>query len=290
MVKPLTLVRTCLAGAALIMAAACVTPSTVAHRSGLMDYLYPKSKAAPEPNPAGARLRLPLRVGIAFVPSSGGSYLADAVPATMEKPLLDILREPFKDKPWVKDIRVIPSSYLTPRGGFDNLDQVGRLYGVNVIALVSVDQIQYTNPKWYSFAYLSIVGAYLLPGDQNDTRTLIDAAVFDVPTRTFLLRAPGQSIVKGSATAVNLREKLRADAGKGMELAMRELARNLETEVASFQEQVASGERQEVDVITKEGQSLRAAGPGQRGGAFGAAEVMAGLVLAAAVGWRRRRS
>ncbi len=32
----------------------------------------------------------------------------------------------------------------------------------------------------------------MLPGDANDTRTLIDTAVYDVASHTFLLRSPGQ--------------------------------------------------------------------------------------------------
>jgi len=277
--------------AALLSGLACVPPTVVSHRSGLMDYLYPKSNDAPKPNPAGARLQLPLRVGIAFVPAPGAELQRSILPPTTEKPLLDILRDTFKGKDWVKEIRVIPSSYLTPRGGFDNLDQVGRLYDVSVIALVSVDQIQYTDPKWYSFAYLSIVGAYVLPGNANDTRTLIDAAVFDVPTRTFLLRASGQSVIKGNATAVNLHEKLREDSAKSMELAMKDLAGNLEAEVAAFRIEMTNGEHQEVDVITPEGESLRTPGAGsKRGGAFGAGELVLGLALAASAVLRRRRS
>jgi rhombotail lipoprotein len=259
-----------------------------------MDYLYPKSLAAPKPNPAGAKLKLPLRIGLAFVPSSAGDFNRIVVSPTSERPLLEILKAPFKDKPWVKDIRVIPSSYLTPKGGFDNLDQVRRLYGMDVIALVSVDQIQYTNPKWYSLAYLSIVGAYVLKGDENDTRTLIDAAVFEVPTRTFLLRAPGQSVVKGSSTAINVQQRLREDAAKGLEMAMKELAKNLEAEVDAFKIDVTQGERQDVDVITKEGESMRpttdANGVTHRGGAFGGAEVLLGCALAVGAVLRRRRS
>ena len=78
-----------------------------------------------------------------------------------EKKLLDIVRKTFEGRDWVKEIVVIPSTYLTPRGGFDNLDQIAQMYGVDVIALASVDQIQYVNQN--QIAYLSIVGSYFLP-------------------------------------------------------------------------------------------------------------------------------
>ncbi len=265
----------------------CSHPRTTVHRTGVMEYLYPKREAAPAPTPGGARLHLPLKLGIAFVPSQGYAWRS-AVPATSERPLLDIVREAFQARSWVQEIKVIPSAYLRAGGGFDNLEQAARMYGVDVMALVSVDQIQYTDPKWYSFAYLTIVGLYTLPAEKNDTRTLIDVAVFDVATRTFLLRAPGQSTVKGSATPIRAQEQLRLDSGKGLELALKDLNGNLAREVEAFKADVASGARKDVDVVDREGRSLRQAGGRSFGGSMGLGEAVAGLALAA-LAWRRRR-
>jgi rhombotail lipoprotein len=155
------------------------------------------------------------------------------------------------------------------------------------MALVSVDQIQYTDSRWYSFAYVSIVGAYVLPGEANDTRTLIDAAVYHVPSRTFLLRAPGQSQIKGSSTLVHLDARLRADSAKGLEVAMADLARNLDTEVASFKAEVAGGSRKDVDVVDKQGVSLSHSGGKNFGGAIGWFEALGALALLGAA--RRSR-
>lgn len=274
---------------ALLALTGCTTPETTVRRSSLMDYLYPKQKAAPAPNPAGARLHLPLKLGIAFVPGgSGGWRVRNLLAPGQEKPLLEVVRRSFRERPWVGEIKLIPSAYLRPGGGFDNLDQVSRMYGVDVIALVSVDQIQYTDPKWYSFTYLSIVGAYVLPGDANDTRTLIDAAVYDVPTRTFLLRAPGQSEVKGSSTWAHREVQLREHSQKGLELAMADLSKNLDAEVAAFRAEVASGERKDVDVVDRRGVSLRESGGRNFGGALGWPEAL-GALLVLAAGLKLRR-
>jgi len=163
----------------------------------------------------------------------------------------------------VGDIVDIPSAYLEPRGGFDNLDQVARLFNVDVIALVSVDQLQVSNPRRASILYVSIIGAYLLPLDHNQTRTMIDAAVFHVPTRTLLLRAPGISSITGSSTAMDIRAKLDERSLKGFEFAMKDLAKNLDGQVGQFKASVASGRRRDVDIVTAEGKSVRG------GGAFG---------------------
>lgn len=267
----------------------CNQPETTTRRSSLMDYLYPKEKAAPIPNPAGARLKLPLKLGIAFVPAGHSSWRVQGLMAPgQEKPLLDVVKQSFKTKPWISEIKLVPSTYLRPGGGFENMDQVARMYGVDVMALVSVDQIQYTDPRWYSFTYLSIVGAFVLPGDANDTRTLIDAAIYDVASHTFLFRAPGQDQIKGSSTWAHREVQLREHSQKSLQAAMVDLAKNLDAEVAAFKAEIASGDRKDVDVVDRKGVSLRQSGGQNFGGSFSWIEMLAGvLVILAALRMRR---
>jgi rhombotail lipoprotein len=239
------------------------------YRSNLVDYLFPAGM--PSHPRATARLQLPLKVGIAFVPGE-----PQTVDPQQEQRLLGIVRKAFVGRDWVGQIQVIPSTYLTTRGGYDNLEQVAQLMNVDVIALVSVDQIQYSDPTALSILYLSIVGEYVLPGDHNDTRTMIDVAVVDVRSRSFLLRAPGTSRIGGMATPVEGDRVLRSKSGEGMRLAMVDLTKNLDTEIGSFKATVASGERSDVDIVTREGKSIRA------GGAFDMVGMVTVLVIAAA--------
>ena len=255
-------VITALLGIALL--AGCSFSRQVHRRSSLMSYLYPKAAEAPQPSAQGVRLRLPLRIGIAFVPSdvSDSPWRGTAAPppGTVEKKLLNVVRDSFRSRDWVKEVVVIPSTYLTPGGGFTNLDQVSQMFGVDVIALVSVDQFQSSDPYPISFLYLSIVGAYVLPLDHNDTRTLIDAAVFYVPARRFLLRAPGQSHITGHSNAVDVQQSMRERSYKGLEMAMSDLSVNLSKEADGFKHDIISGERNDVDVINRQGASIRTSG------------------------------
>ncbi len=202
---------------------------------------------------------------------------------------MDLVKQSFKDKPWVSEIKLIPRAYLRPAGGFQNMDQVARRYGVDVMALVGVDQVQNTDRRWYSFTYLSIVGAYVLPGDANDTNTLIDAAVYDVASHTFLLRAPGQSRIKGSSTWANREVKLREHSGQGLHEAMTELAKNLDAEVAFFRAEIARGERKDVDVVDRQGVSLRQSGGRNFGGSVSWIEAL-GALLILGIAFRLRRT
>lgn len=219
----------------------------VHNRSSVVDYLYPRSK--PEViQPAIPTLRLPLKVGIAFVPeqatrSSGGTLWtgrASATPLTeaQKTALLETLAAHFRRYDFVSSIEVVPSSYLMPGGSFTNLDQIRTMYGIDVVALVSYDQVQFTDEGFLSLSYWTLVGAYTVAGEKNDTSTLMDTAVYDIPSRKLLFRAPGTSQVKGSATPVNLGEALRADSRKGFEEANRLMLVNLDQQLTAFRQRV----------------------------------------------------
>ena len=108
------------------------------------------------------------------------------------------------------------------------------MFGLDVFALVSWNQVVLSSDTPASVLYWTIVGAYLIPGTQNSVNTLLDTAVFDIKTHKLLLRAPGVSQVTDSSTAVeagrvtlSIREKSFVDAANQM-------ATNLEAEVELF--------------------------------------------------------
>ncbi len=231
------------------LAAGCAVKST--HRaSSVVQYLYPK-KAEQVEFPSIPTLHLPLRVGVAFVPEE---KVHDR-PSLSEKDKMDLMQKTsteFKAYPFVKSIELIPSPYLTHEGSFANLDQIRTMYGVDVIALLSYDQVQHTDEGLLSLSYWTLVGAYVVKGEKNDTSTMLDAAVYDIPSRKLLLRAPGLSRVKGSATLVNIEEQLRADSLQGFHDASAELVVNLRQQLELFQEKVRS-QPEEVRIVRTSG-------------------------------------
>jgi len=272
---------------------------TTKHATSVVDYLFPDTKD-PVVTPGIPVLTLPLRVGIAFVPSDsakgergsrfGGGLrsLQGSGLALTENTKADLMQEVanhFKKYPFVKDIEIIPSAYLRPGGSFANLDQIRTMYGVDVIALVSYDQVQFTDEGMLSFTYWTIVGAYIIPGEKNDTHTMIDAVVYDIPSRKMLFRAPGMSLIKGSATLVNLSEELRADSDKGFDDAAKKMTVNLDDQLAHFKEKVKE-RPEEFKVVNS---------PGYTGGGSGGGSMdMVSLLLLAGLGgyflWMHKRT
>jgi rhombotail lipoprotein len=203
----------------------------------IVDYLYPDAKEPPKMEPTVTRLRLPVRVGIAFVPGAGrGAGPQEAAQAQ----LLERVKASFSQYDYIGSIEVIPSAYLRPRGGFDNLDQVARMFNVDVIALVSYDQIRFNDTNRLAVLYWTVVGAYLIKGDQYDVQTMVDAAVFDVRSRKLLFRAPGTSQVKGAATMAGYGKEVRGAAADGYAQAVDQMIPQLQMQLASFKERAKS--------------------------------------------------
>ena len=74
--------------------------------------------------------------------------------------------------------------------------------------------------------------------EKNDTSTMVDTVVYDIPSRTMLFRAPGTSHIKGSSTPINLSEQLRNDSLNGFHLAADDLVKNLQDELDRFKERI----------------------------------------------------
>lgn len=202
--------------------------------TSVVDFLYPSGERKVV-TPSIPVLKLPVTVGIAFVPGRDGR---ETMPEARKNELMDMVSADFENLEFVREIKRVPSPYLKPKGGFDNLDQIKTMFGCDVIVLLSYDQIQHTDEGFLSILYWTLVGAYMVKGEKNDTSTMMDAAVFDISSRKLLFRAPGMSRVKGSATPVNLSEELRSDSEEGFKLATAEMKTNLKFELDRFKEKV----------------------------------------------------
>jgi len=229
--------------------------------SSIMAYLYPKHADSHIDAPTVPTLSLPLRVGVAFVPEQsnrpGANFISWENERFTEKQKMALMKQVsdnFKKFAFVQSIELIPSSYLTPQGGFENLDQLRAMFGVDVIALLGYDQAQFTDEGWASITYWTVVGAYVIPGERNDTKTMMDAVVYDIASRKLLFRAPGISQIKASATPINLKEGLRDDSEHGFEQAATNLVTNLQEQLAQFKERVKSSP-EEFKVVAKPGYS-----------------------------------
>jgi len=242
------LTLTLAATAALVVAGCDTFDGQTQHRaSNLYAYLYSDQNGHID-TPTVPELSLPLRVGVAFVPANLARQRADSgfcaedtvIPESEKFALMKTISAQFKQYPFVKSIELIPSAYLTPHGGFANLDQIRTMYNVDVMVLLFYDQAQFSGQGFWSVTYWTIVGAYVVQGERNESRTMLDAAVYDIASRKMLFRAPGIGDVKSSATFVNQTEGLRENSQAGFNMAATNLTANLQVALVDFKERVTN--------------------------------------------------
>ncbi|MDI1248590.1 MAG: rhombotarget lipoprotein [Lacunisphaera sp.] len=207
--------------------------------SSVVQFLYP-DKDQPFIQPQIPTLRLPLRVGVAFIPAGlgdgrGGFRQIQANFTEQQKTeLLRKVAGQFKALPFVQSIEIVPTTYLRPGGGFENLDQLRAMMGIDVIALIAYDQAQNSSDTEASIAYWTIVGAYIVPAQRNSTHTLMEAVVYDIPSRSLLFRAPGTSTIQNHSTLFRAGYFLQQASAKGIEEAAAQMTANLSQELELF--------------------------------------------------------
>lgn len=203
--------------------------------ASVLSFLYP-GKDTPEPPAAQvAEIKVPFRIGVAFVPDDKVAT-DQRLPETERQVLAGKVREAFASYPFVSRIETVPSLYLEPGGGFANLERVAALLNLDVIALISYDLVQHADANGWSFLYWTGVGAYVIEGDKFDVLTAVECTVFDVKSRRLLMRASGTARDKGGATLVNFSEKSRAARTKSLGVAVDQMTLALKGEVARFRE------------------------------------------------------
>ena len=202
--------------------------------SSLVDYLYPDGEEPPPYSDAVPQLNIPLRVGLAFVPATRSTEYPVLSEATKTE-LLGRVRQQFLDREYISEIEVIPDAYMRTGRGFSTLDQIARMHSLDVMALVSYDQVAALDDTTASFLYWTIIGAYVVEGSQNDVQTFVDTAVFDIPTRKLMLRAPGIDKTTSKSTLIDVNEELRKSRTASFTKAMEDMTQNLTAELDRFE-------------------------------------------------------
>lgn len=213
--------------------------------SSLVKYLYSDGNYVAQ-EPEVPTLRLPVRVGVAFIPSTHAVRVG--VHKKDEIELLEKVKSAFDKYAYIDRIEIIPSTYLENGDGFTTLEQVSRLYDVDIIALVSYDQVSRSSQNPASLLYWTIVGAYVIPGNKNVTQTFVDTAVFDVSTHKLLFRAPGIDKINSYASAVGATNDARVKSVKSFENAVVDMTVNLDLELSRFKVRVKEEKIAKVEI------------------------------------------
>ena len=196
--------------------------------SSLVSYLYPNGERPPGLASDIPQLTVPVRIGIAFVPEQNSTGV---ISERVKNRLLRKVRNAFKHHTVVQEIRILPIHSLRTRGGFRELRQLADRYNVDLIALVSHNQVRAVRHNALSVSYVTIVGAIILPGNSHDVSTFVNTAVFDVSSGKLLFHAAGKDRVRRQTSAFALAEKNRLISRRSIGSATQEMIASLNTEL-----------------------------------------------------------
>lgn len=246
---------------ALVLAStlACVHTAQTRQSSSVVNYLYPpdaRGRFTKHEPVDELTLSLPARVGIAFVPhhEERGAFYSESAGAserfrqnasqfdeTLRRSLLERVASAFEGRPEIASIEVLPTHQLRVEGGFDEVDRLGAMYGLDLIALVSYDQIQFGRENENAWTYLTLVGALVVEADETETRTLLDTSVFDIESRTLLMTATGTSTETARSTPIQTHRAVRVAATTGFEAATNDLIVQLDSGLERMAQNVKAG-------------------------------------------------
>lgn len=211
--------------------------------SSIVEYLYPNERGEINIEPKIPNLNIPLKIGVAFVPESCGTFRRHDLNENLKSNLLQRVAHKFNDKKIIEKVEVIPSTYFRRKGGFEDLRNIKKEFDVDIFVLLSYDQIQYTDRTNLSVIYhLTVFGKYLIKGDKNDTVTLLDVAVYDINSEELLFKSRGYSKIKSDVASAFVSEELRINSQKGFEDGINNMIVNLDYELVRFKEKIQKKE------------------------------------------------
>ncbi|MEZ5473242.1 MAG: rhombotarget lipoprotein [Marinicella sp.] len=229
-------------------------PEKVRHNktTSLVNFLYPDGNIPKDlPSPT---LHLPLRVGLAFIPEANGH---NTINNSTKNKLLNGVKQQFSGLRYIKSIEIIPSIYLSNRSHTSQLEQIRQLYQLDVIALVSYDQIVNRKENLLAMTYLTIVGNYIFPGSHFDVNTLIDMALIDLDSKRLLFRAAGTNASKGVVAEAFARQHYDKHQNRDFTNAMTMMQQNLATELSAFEQRLRSKDpNDDIKVVAKKGYEM----------------------------------
>jgi len=206
--------------------------------SSLVNFLYPNGKMPPREDTI-PELHVPLRVGLAFLPSENNSGLV--LNAAQREELMTRIRQRFAERKFIAEITEVPDYYLKTSRGFEGLEGVQRLYNLDLMALVSYDQVAHLDDNNWSLGYLTIVGAYVLKGSRHDVSTLVDLAVVDPATHSLVIRAGGTDTRHGNTTLIEQQRETRATSADSFAAATDQMVENFDAALKKFETDVREG-------------------------------------------------
>jgi len=131
-------------------------------------------------------LTFPASVAVLMVPSQNSSR---GIPSTTLRKAASALKQQLLANPkYVKSVKVVTED---PTKEKISLEKIRMVYGTDIAILLSYQQDQISDQSGWGFLDITIIGAFVVPGVETQTSSIIDGNVIHIPSNAIIFRASG---------------------------------------------------------------------------------------------------
>jgi rhombotail lipoprotein len=176
-------------------------------------------------------LRLPASVAILFVP---GKEVYGAVPYTSLYQASEKLKQQLLNNPkYISSVTVVQADETKNK---ISLAEIRASYTADIVIILSYQQDQRNSQSGAAgLMDMSVVGAFLVPGVETKTVTLIDAKVIHIPNQALIFRTSAIDERSKKATSYDVDINAREESINGLLAATAEVGNSLNKSLIRFE-------------------------------------------------------
>lgn len=174
-------------------------------------------------------LKFPAAVAIIFVPSIG----RQPIPNTTLHLAADKLKGQLLANPkFIKSVAVVSGDDIKEK---ISLDRIQALYAVDIVILMSYQQDQrIVQTGAAGLADLTIIGAFLIPGVETKTSTVIDGKVIQVASNAMIFKGNGSDERSAHSSSFSMGSTATEESINGLLAATTDFGNSLSQTLAKF--------------------------------------------------------
>ncbi len=182
-----------------------------------------------------APLTLPTSVAIIFVPSTQSQSIPET---TLHLAASNLKNQLLANSRFIKSVAIVSGDDLKSKISFD---RIRALYAVDVVVLISYQQYQRTAQTGAAgLADLTILGAFLIPGVETITSTLVEGKLIHIANDAMIFKATGSDERSANSSSFSKESTQTDESIQGLLAATTDFGKSLSTTLENFKTYDAS--------------------------------------------------
>jgi len=175
-------------------------------------------------------LSLPASVAILFVPGADRNVIPYT---TLYKASENLKKQLLKSPKYISSVSIIQADETKNK---ISLNEIKRSYAADMVIILTYQQDQRNSQSGVAgLMDATVVGAFVVPGVETNTTTLVDAKVIHIPNKALVLRISGMDERAKNGTSYSVETNQKDESINGLLAATDNLGDSLTKELSKFE-------------------------------------------------------